>query len=146
MSGTVCCKRCQGEEVVRSGRIRNKQRWLCKACGLNFVEGEGRPGPKPASLEKKSLAMLLVCLGLSFRAAGLVVGVVRNTVMEWFRDWAGSLELPRVEGPLDVVEFDEMHHFIHSKKTSAGYGKQQRLLLVQLDSSMSKWGIVAVKL
>lgn len=116
MSGTVCCKQCQGEEVVKSGRIRNKQRWLCKTCGLNFVEGEGRPGPKPAGLEKKSLAMLLVCLGLSFRAAGLVVGVVRNTVMEWFRDWAGGLELPKVEGPLDVVEFDEMHHFIQSKK------------------------------
>ncbi|HZZ75215.1 MAG TPA: hypothetical protein VFE04_04775 [Puia sp.] len=66
--------------------------------------------------------------------------------MEWFRDWAGSLELPKVEGPLDVVEFDEMHHFIQSKKTNAGFGKQQRLLLVQLDSSMSKWGIVAIKL
>jgi hypothetical protein len=43
MSGTVCCKRCQGEEVVKSGRIRNKQRWLCKSCGLNFVEGKSPP-------------------------------------------------------------------------------------------------------
>lgn len=146
MSEVVCCKACQGELVVKSGRIRNKQRWLCKSCGLHFVEGEGHPGPKPASIEKKSFAMLLVCLGLSFRAAGLVVGVVRNTVMEWFRDWAGKLELPKVEAPLDVVEFDEMHHFIKKKKISAGFGKQQRLLLVQLDSSMSKWGIVAVTL
>jgi hypothetical protein len=54
MSGTVCCKRCQGEEVVKSGRIRNKQRWLCKACGLNFVEGEGRPGPSQLVLRKRA--------------------------------------------------------------------------------------------
>jgi transposase len=146
MSEAVCCKRCEGTNVVKSGRIRNKQRWKCKTCGMNFVEGEERSGPKPAGSAKKSLAMLLVCLGLSFRAAGLVVGVVRNTVMEWFRDWAGTLELPKVEGPLDVVEFDEMHHFLKKKRTSAGSGRQQRLLLVQLDSSMLKWGIVAVEL
>ena len=146
MSETVFCKGCNGNQVVKNGRIRNKQRWLCKACNLNFVEGSQRSGPKPTSLEKKSLAILLVCLGLSFRASGLVVGVVRNTVMEWFRDWAGKLELPKVATELDVVEFDEMHHFIKKKRTSAGFGKQQRLLLVQLDSSMSKWGIAAIKL
>jgi transposase-like protein len=112
----ICCKRCQSGHVVKYGRIREKQRWQCKACKMNFVLGDERKGPPSASLEKKSLAMLLVCLGLSFRAAGLVVGVVRNTVMEWFRDWAGKIELPRVEAPLDIVGLDEMHHFIQKKK------------------------------
>ena len=148
MSEVLCCKHCQSESLVKNGQVREKQRWLCKSCGLNFVQGDERKGAPSASIEKKSLAILLVCLGLSFRASGLVVGVVRNTVMEWFRDWASKLELPKTdEATFDVVEFDEMHHFIQSKKTSAGSGKQpQRLLAVQLDSSMSKWGIVAVKL
>jgi transposase-like protein len=138
-----CCKRCQSSTVVKRGFVRKKQRWLCKACGLNFIVGDGRCRDNQA---QKALACLLVSLGLSFRAAGLVVGVVRNTVMEWFKVFADEQELPNIEGKLDVVEYDEMHHFIQSKKILAGSGKPQRFLLVQLDSSMSRWGIAAVPL
>jgi len=94
----------------------------------------------------KALVVLLVCMGLSYKAAGRVVGVVRNTVYDWFKTFASNIELPVPEGELDVVEMDEMWHFLQKKKTSSGFGKPQRLLLVQLDSSMSKWGIATVEL
>ncbi len=138
-----CCKRCNSDLTVKRGFVRQKQRWLCKSCGLNFVMGDERCRTNPA---QKALACLLVCLGLSFRAAGLAVGVVRNTVMEWFKSFADEMDLPAIEGKLDFVEYDEMWHFLKKKRTSAGSGKPQRLLLVQLDSSMSKWGIAAVTL
>jgi hypothetical protein len=32
------CKNCKSELVVKNGFVRGKQRFLCKACGLNFVE------------------------------------------------------------------------------------------------------------
>jgi transposase len=144
---TILCKRCQSEKVVKSGQVRKKQRWLCKDCQLNFVAGDERKQWREVkNQKKKALALLLVSLGLSFRAASIVVGVVRNTVYEWFKAFANKAELPQPEGHLDVVDMDEMWHFVQSKKTSAGFGKPQRLLLVQLDSSMSKWGIVAVEL
>src|SRR3954454_24905044 len=31
------CKRCGSEEHVKNGLMRNKQRYLCKGCGLNFT-------------------------------------------------------------------------------------------------------------
>jgi transposase len=137
------CKRCQGTECVKSGLIRGKQRWLCKECGCNFTEGDRRK--ERTTPQQRALAVLLVSMGLSFRAAGRIVGVVTNTVMVWFRKFAESLDLPEIEGSVDVVDMDEMWHFIQKKRTSAGFGRPQRLLLVQLDSSMSKWGIVALE-
>lgn len=138
------CKRCQGTKCVKSGLIRGKQRWLCKSCGYHFTEGDRRK--ERTTTRQRALAVLLVCVGLSYRAAGRIAGVATNTVMVWFRKFAQSVDLPEIEGSVDVVEMDEMWHFVQKKRTNAGSGKPQRLLLVQLDSSMSKWGIVALEL
>jgi len=133
--------------VVKNGKARGKQRWFCKECGLTFVEGDERGSWREERYQRqKALAILLVCMGLSYRASGKVVGVVRNTVYEWFKAFASQIELSLPEGSLDVVEVDEMWHFVEKKRISSGSGKQQRLLLVQLDSSMSKWGIATVEL
>jgi len=143
----VGCKRCSSEELVKNGKVRGKQRWHCKSCQLNFVLGDERKVWREERYQRqKALAILLVCMGLSFRASGKVVGVVRNTVYEWFKSYARQIELPIPDGPLDVVELDEMWHFVEKKKISSGSGKPQRLLLVQLDSLMSKWGIATVEL
>jgi len=138
------CKRCQETKCVKSGLIRGKQRWLCKECGCNFTEGDRRK--ERTTAQQRALAVLLVCVGLSYRTAGRIAGVVTNTVMVWFRKFAQSIELPEIEGSVDMVEMDEMWHFLQKKRTSVGSGKPQRLLLVQLDSSMSQWGIVALEL
>ena len=138
------CKRCGETNSVKNGVVRGKQRWRCKSCSCNFTQGDLRK--ERCSTQQRALAILLVNVGLSFQAAGRVVGVVRNTVMVWFRSFAQSLDLPEIEGTLDEVEMDEMWHFIQKKRTNAGSGKPQRLVLVQLDSSMSRWGIVAVEL
>jgi transposase len=138
------CKRCQKLECVKNGLVRKKQRWLCKGCGFNFTEGDRRK--ERTTSQQRALAVLLVSMGLSFRAAGQIVGVVTNTVMVWFKQFAQSIELPKIEGTVNVVEMDEMWHFVQKKRTNSGSGKLQQLLLVQLDSSMSKWGIVAFEL
>jgi transposase len=137
------CKRCQGVECVKNGQVRGKQRWLCKACRCNFTQGDRRT--ERTTPQQRALAVLLVCMGLSFRAAGRIAGVVTNTVVVWFRKFGQSVELPALEGSVDVVDIDEMWHFVQKKRTSAGSGRQPRLLLVQLDWSMSQWGIVALE-
>src|SRR5215210_2503683 len=32
------CKRCGGEEHVKNGLMRGRQRYLCKGCALNFTD------------------------------------------------------------------------------------------------------------
>jgi transposase-like protein len=138
------CKRCEAENCVKNGWVREKQRWLCRECGCNFTAGDRRK--ERTTVQQRALAVLLVCVGLSYRTAGRIAGVVTNTVMVWFRKFAQSIELPEIEGDVELVEMDEMWHFLQKKKTKAGSGRPQRLLLVQLDSSMSQWGIVALEL
>lgn len=36
----VKCKKCQSENIVKNGKVRGKQRYLCKDCRYNFVEGD----------------------------------------------------------------------------------------------------------
>ena len=141
------CKRCQSETLSRNGIVRKKQRWRCQSCQYNFVAGDERSTWRENKYQRqKALSVLLVCMGLSYRAAGQVVGVVRNTIYQWFKSFAQSIELPESEAPVEVIEMDEMWHFLEKKRISSGFGRQQRLLLVQLDSSMSKWGVAEVLL
>ena len=137
------CKRCEAVESVKNGIVRGKQRWLCKVCNCNFTEGDLRK--ERTTQQQRALAVLLVCVGLSYRLAGRIVGVVTNTVMTWFRTFAEAIDLPEIEGDVEIVEMDEMWHFLQKKRENAGPGKPSQLLLVQLDSSMSQWGVVALK-
>ena len=139
MSIPSCCK-CHCERVIKNGFVKGKQRWLCKGCGLNFSRTE--PLGKPESI--KSLAILLYSLGLSFRAAGLVVSVSRQTVMTWVSQYVDGLKLPRVEGMIELIELDEMWHFIKKKQTKSGSGRP--LILLQVGNSTSKWVAVTPKL
>lgn len=36
------CKRCESNEVVKSGKVRGKQRYLCKRCGYHFIKENER--------------------------------------------------------------------------------------------------------
>src|SRR5215213_11993684 len=49
------CKGCGGEEHVKNGFMRGKQRYRCKACGLNFTDTPPRGMP----LAMKVTAVLL---------------------------------------------------------------------------------------
>src|SRR6478609_10322265 len=49
------CKRCGSEEQVKNGLMRSKQRYRCKACGLNFTDTPARGKP----LAMRATAVLL---------------------------------------------------------------------------------------
>src|SRR6185312_16277612 len=65
------CKRCGSEEHVKNGLMRTKQRYLCKACGLNFTDTP--PRGKPLAL--KVAAVLLYVSGLSMNRTAKLLGV-----------------------------------------------------------------------
>ena len=65
------CKRCGSEEHVKNGLMRNKQRYLCKGCGLNFTDTPARGKP----LALKVAAVLLYVSGLSMNRTAKLLGV-----------------------------------------------------------------------
>jgi transposase len=79
---------------------------------------------------KKALCILLYGMAKgSFRMMGRILGVDHTLVYRWIRAFGESLPEPKVPGDIRQMEFDEMWHFIGSKKES--FGSSKPLIVVQ---------------
>lgn len=115
----ITCKNCNCTNTVKNGKVRFKQRYKCSNCGFNFVFGDGRIDRKAEI--KKALCVILYALGkASFGFLGKLFGVSRSTTYNWIKKIAGDIEDPKVGADIKEIEFDEMWHFIGSKKTKNG--------------------------
>jgi transposase-like protein len=125
------CPKCSCEKSVKSGKIKGRQRYKCKECGCNYTV-ELKSTAKPLSLKKKALHMYLE--GLGFRSIGRLPGVSNVSVLRWIRSFGREVEKLNSESKeIEIVEVDEMHSYIGSKKTSVGYG----LLLIDMEKGSS---------
>ena len=116
------CKKCQGEQVVKNGKVRGKQRYRCKECGYNFVEGDRRSNEKIAA--KKAMCVILYSLGkCSYNMLAKIFDTWPSLVYRWIKEAGAQLPEPEVPGEITQMEFDEMWHFIGNKKTSFGSSK-----------------------
>jgi transposase len=115
--GPRCCKRCGGEEQVKNGFMRGKQRYLCKGCGPNFTD---TPAPgKPLAV--KAAAVLLHVSGLSMNRTAKLLGVSTPTVQAWLEQFAQAYaQKPDPAGRAVVIELDEMWRYL--KKVPAALG------------------------
>jgi len=125
------CPKCHSENFVKDGIVKGKQRYLCKECKYRYtVEFRGKP------VEMKRKALHLYLEGLGFRSIARIIGVSNVTVLYWVRSFGKEIEeLQKEEKQIEVIELDELHTYIKSKKTIVGFG----LLLIGMgrDSSIS---------
>src|SRR3569833_1375457 len=131
------CKGCGGEEHVKNGFMRGKQRYRCKACGLNFTDTPPRGMPLRVKVE----AALLYLSGLARSRTAKLLGVSTPSVQAWIERFAEAhAQKPEPEGRAVVVELDEMWHFLKRSGTNSGSG---RLGIVLPDgSSTGSWAVV----
>ena len=120
------CTRCGSEHYVKNGMARDKQRYLCKQCGLNFTD---TPAPgKPLVL--KVTAVLLYISGLSMNRTGKLLGVSTPTIQAWLEQFAKVYaQKPEPEGRAVVIELDEMWHYV--KKSPSPYGSGRLGIVLQ---------------
>lgn len=125
------CPKCKSKNFRKDGIVKSKQRYLCKDCQHRFtVEQIGKPN------DLKRNALILYLEGLGFRSIGRCLNVSHVAVFNWIKSFGEKLDEFRNVGEIEVVELDEMHTYIGSKKTTVGYG----LLLIGMgtDSSIVK--------
>ena len=119
----IQCKRCQSTRFMKNGKVRDKARFRCKDCNYNFTEGDDRV--KEDLVVKKALAVILYSLGkASFGFLGKIFGVSRSIPYRWIKAEAEKMTEPHLSGEIKEMEFDEMWHFIGSKKTKNGLSKR----------------------
>ena len=114
------CKRCGSEEQVNNGLMRGKQRYLCKACGLNFTDTPARGKP----LAMKAAAVLLYVSGLSMNRTAKLLGVSTPTVQACLEQFARAYaQKPEPEGRAVVIELDEIWHYLKKSPSRCGSGR-----------------------
>jgi transposase-like protein len=125
------CPKCSCDKRVKSGFIKGVQRYKCKCCGCNYTV-ELKSTAKPKSMKKQALHLYLE--GLGFRSIGRFLGISNVSALNWIRSFGKEVqELNSQSREIEVVEVDEMHSYIGSKKTAAGYG----LLLIDMGKGLS---------
>ncbi len=133
----LVCKRCGGGEYIRNGLMRGKQRYRCKACGLNFTDTPPRGMP----LRVKVTAVLLYLSGLSMNRTAKLLGVSTPSVMAWIEQFAKTYaQKPEPEGRALVIELDEMWHYLKKRPTSSGCGRLG--IVLQGGWSTGNWAVV----
>ena len=125
------CPKCKSEDKRKDGIVREKQRYRCKVCNYRYTV-EKRDA-KESTEEIRKMALNLYLEGLGFRSIGRILDFSHVAVYNWIR--AFGEEVISLGGLRDasIVEIDEMHSYIGSKKTTAGYG----LLLIDLENGLS---------
>ncbi len=131
------CKRCGSEEQTRNGFMRGKQRYRCKACGLNFTDTP----PRGLPFQLKVTAVLLYVGGLSMNRTAKLLGVSTPSVMTWIEQFAKEhAPKPAPEGRALVIELDEMGHYLKKRPTSSGCGRLG--IVLQADWLTGSWAVV----
>ncbi|MEI2770797.1 MAG: hypothetical protein V9G98_08710 [Candidatus Competibacter sp.] len=106
---------------------------------MNYVLGDRRTAPNRTA--QRALAVILYALGkASFGFLGKLFGVSRTTAYHWIRAEAERLGEPEVPGGICEMEFDEMWHFVGSKKTSDG--SSRRWIVAHGEVSPGLWAVV----
>ena len=122
------CPKCKGLNFRKDGIVKSKQRYLCKDCKHRFtVEQIGKPS------KIKRDALILYLEGLGFRSIGRFLNVSHVAVFNWIKSFGKQLDEFRNPEDIEVVELDEMHTYIGSKKTIVGSG----LLLIEMGTGSS---------
>ena len=114
------CPKCESERIVKNGRRKDKQNYLCRNCDRQFIDIYDQRGYSQAV---KKHCLTLYCNGMGFRAIERSTGVCHNTVINWVKQAASQIPDENYEIP-ETAQLDELQTFVGSKKTRSGFGRQ----------------------
>jgi len=134
------CSRCRSSKNVKNGIVRGLQRYKCKECGYNFTVDYSLMAEKE---KKRRFGLSMYLEGLGFHSIGRLLNVSHVTVINWIKKYGSQLSAVRNPKPVKIMEMDEMHTYVGSKKTTGGYG----LVLIEKEGNtlISLWATEARK-
>ena len=114
------CSKCQSENNVKNGIVRNVQRYKCKECGNNFTIDYSHVTERE---RKRRFGLAMYLEGLGFHSIARLLNVSHVSVMNWVKKYGSELSKIRNPKPVRVMKLDEIHRYIGSN----GFG----LLLIE---------------
>ena len=81
---TITCPKCKNDNIIKSGIVKNRQRYLCKDCSYSFtVLKEGKK--IDAYFVVKALQLYIE--GISLREIERILGISHVSVLNWIRKY-----------------------------------------------------------
>lgn len=135
MEAQNTCPKCQSLESIKSGVIKNRQRYRCKSCGYNFTVS--RLGKEIDSYYVVK-ALQLFLEGVSYREIERILGVSHVSVMNWVKKY--GLKAPKnttYRPTYKVLTHSELMDYFMDQKRLKGMG----MMLTELGDKymMIKW-------
>ena len=134
------CKQCKNEKdqikgIAKIEASKTKvgiQRYKCKICGKYYISNHKERTQRE---EVKKQAIKLYLEGNSGRAVGRILGIGKNTCLNWIRKYAKGIKAKEAPNErVNVIEKEELYSFIERKKQSLcdnsnqqGYSPNRRI-------------------
>jgi len=114
------CPQCSSTQVIKSGVIKNRQRYKCKACGYHFTVDK---------LGKKiddyyvTKALQLYVEGVSYREIERILGVSHVSVINWVRKYKVQRpENTNYHPTYRILNHAELQAYLADKERLSGAG------------------------
>jgi transposase-like protein len=80
----IACPKCQSQQLIKSGVIKERQRFRCKQCGYSFTVLKDGKNIDPYYVIK---ALQLYIEGVTFREIERILGISHVSVMNWVKKY-----------------------------------------------------------
>jgi transposase-like protein len=123
---SIKCKLCLGSKIVKNGFVRDSQRFKCRSCGKNFIEGDKRKNDS-YSKETRNMVIRMYLNNCGIRRIAHILRLPLSTTFGWIRK-AGRIVDEMVKNrneefeKIDILEMDEL--FTYVKKSQEQIKKQ----------------------
>lgn len=107
------CPKCKSSTYCKAGIVRGLQRFKCRECGFHYTVTKKSD---VKSAETKRLALEMYLEGIGFRSIGRILKINYGTVYQWVKKWGEQADLLQNPDKPAIVELDEMHSYVGSKK------------------------------
>lgn len=116
----LICPRCFAGDCVRSGVIKNRQRYKCKPCGYYFTVN--KPGKRiDGYYIIKALQLYLE--GISYREIERILGISHVSVMNWVKQYGISRPTHAHYRPTyRIMRFEDVKAFYADPENLKGSG------------------------
>ncbi len=114
------CPKCQNSNIVKSGIIKDRQRFLCKSCNYYFTVN--KLGKKIDSYYVTK-ALQLYLEGLSYREIERIIGVSHVSISNWVKEF--KLKRPthsNYHPSYKIFKHHELVEYLKNKNEMTGAG------------------------
>lgn len=116
----IACPKCQSQDLIKSGVIKERQRFRCKHCSYSFTVLKEGKKIDPYYVIK---ALQLYIEGVTFREIERILGISHVTVMNWVKKY--NIKAPEnheYRPTYKVLTHSELIAFISGKESLKSSG------------------------